>query len=301
MIEEIKKQFLLIQNKIKKTLCAIDGTESFIDDWKKNDSLRGFGKTIILKNGFIEKGGVNFSFIQGDSLPKTASNTRSTCQPFTATGISIVIHPQNPYIPTSHMNIRYIQTITQEGEKLSWFGGGYDLTPYYINEQDCIFWHQEAKNCCEQFDKTLYPQFKKQCDEYFYLPHRKETRGIGGIFYDNLNIDNDDKKTLNFSLTVANSYINSYTQIVKNNINKTWEEKEKEFQHYRRGRYVEFNLLYDRGTIFGLQSKGRIESILMSMPPQVSWEYNKKFLQNSEENRLSQYLKPINWIQYKIK
>ena len=298
MIEEVKKQFLLTQDKIQKGLSSIDDTENFIDDWKRNDNLKGFGKTIILKNGFIEKGGVNFSFIQGNSLPNTASKTKKG-QAFTATGVSIVIHPQNPHIPTSHMNIRYIQTTNDAGEQLSWFGGGYDLTPYYVNKSDCILWHKEAKQSCDKFSTDLYPKLKKQCDEYFYLPHREETRGIGGIFYDDLNIDNDKKKTLNFSLTVANSYLNSYTQIVKNNINKTFGENEKKFQHYRRGRYVEFNLLYDRGTIFGLQTKGRIESILMSMPPHATWEYNKEFLKNSPENELKQYLKAIDWVSQK--
>jgi coproporphyrinogen III oxidase len=294
---EVKRYLLDLQSQICAALEAEDGKGKFeSDDWQ---SALGSGSTRVLRGGqVIEKGGVNFSHVKGKSLPQSALEDRPelTGCPFEAVGVSLVIHPDNPYVPTTHANFRFLEVISKEGEPYWWFGGGYDLTPYYGNQEDCRHWHETAKNACDPFGKQLYPAFKRHCDEYFYLPHRHEARGIGGIFFDNFNALGFEKS---FSLVqnLGDSFIKAYLPIVERRKSLPFGEREKEFQLIRRGRYVEYNLIYDRGTAFGLQSKGRIESILISLPARVSWEYNWKPLPNSQEEALFKDFLPVKeWI-----
>jgi coproporphyrinogen III oxidase len=254
---------------------------------------------VISDGNVFEKGGVNFSHVFGDSLPPSASATRPEMagRSFQAMGVSLVIHPSNPFVPTSHANFRFFIAEKPGEAPVWWFGGGYDLTPYYGNEDDCRHWHQVAKTSCEPFGDELYPRFKKECDEYFYLPHRKETRGIGGLFFDDFNETGFDK-SFEMVRTIANSYIKAYGPIVEARKGLSFNESQKQFQRYRRGRYVEFNLVYDRGTLFGLQSGlGRVESILMSLPPEVRWVYDWHPEPGSEEERLyTDFLRPRDWV-----
>ena len=268
-----------------------------IDSWTRTEG--GGGKSCAYANGnFLEKGGINFSDVQGASLPPTALSNRSDLSgsPFRAMGVSIVFHPINPHVPTAHANIRFFSTKNKEGEDVWWFGGGFDLTPYYPILSDVIYWHQQAKDCCDKYDQKFYNKFKTQCDEYFYLPHREETRGVGGIFFDDLVIG-DFSTTLNFCKDVLKVFADSYFSISEKRKGLPFTKSQKQFQNYRRGRYVEFNLVYDRGTHFGLQSNGRTESILMSMPPRADWAYDWKPHKGSKEDDLYQnYLKPIDWL-----
>ncbi len=246
----------------------------------------------------IEKAGVNFSCITGSTLPPAATLTRPelTGKAFQAFGISVIVHPQNPYIPTSHLNLRLITINTSDDSNVWWFGGGYDLTPYYGFVEDCQAWHQGAYDACLPFGATVYSEYKKKCDQYFYLPHRKETRGIGGLFFDDLNQWGFDR-CFEFIQAVGNSYLDSYLQLIQRRKNHKYSPEEKRFQRYRRGRYVEFNLLYDRGTLFGLQSNGSTESILMSLPPSVEWQYDWGLDPNSTESQFAQqFLKPRDWL-----
>ncbi len=299
-IELVKSYLLDLQDRICLALENEDGGGEFItDEWQKTSGLRGGGRTRVLENGkVIEKGGVNFSLVQGDHLPASATARRPELagRKFTALGVSLVIHPRNPHIPTSHANVRYFVAEKEDEEPVWWFGGGFDLTPFYPLIEDCVHWHKTAKNACDPFGAEVYDKFKKWCDEYFYLKHRDECRGIGGLFYDDLN-DWGFEKCFNFMKSVGDGYILGYLPIVAKNKDKDFSEEEKFFQEIRRGRYAEFNLVFDRGTIFGLQSGGRTESILMSLPPVTRWGYMKEWEAGTRERELTDYfLKPKDWL-----
>ena len=294
------RSFLLeLQNSICNGLEEVDGRSRFHEDaWQRERGGSGISR-VIADGAVFEKGGVNFSHVYGDSLPPSASATRPELagRSFQAMGVSLVIHPDNPFVPTSHANFRFFIAEKPGETPVWWFGGGYDLTPYYGNEDDCRHWHQIAKGACDSAGPELYPRFKKACDEYFYLPHRKEPRGIGGLFFDDFN-ELGFEQSFAMVRTVANSYLDAYLPIVKNRMNTAYTEEQKQFQRYRRGRYVEFNLVYDRGTLFGLQSGlGRVESILMSLPPEVRWVYDWKPEAGTEEARLyTDFLRARDWI-----
>ena len=298
-IEAVKTFLLSLQQNICDGLEAIDGHAKFGDDrWDREEG--GSGITRALSGGnVIEKGGVNFSHVFGKSLPASATAKRPELAggSFQAMGVSLVIHPRNPYAPTSHANVRFFIAEKEGYDPVWWFGGGYDLTPYYGFDEDCEYWHQTAAAACEPFGENVYDDYKKWCDEYFYLPHRKEPRGVGGLFFDDLNEWGFDK-SFEFMQAVGNSYLEAYVPILERRKDTPFDERQQHFQQYRRGRYVEFNLVLDRGTIFGLQSGvGRIESILMSLPPQVRWEYDWQPEPGTEEAILyTDYLKPRNWL-----
>lgn len=295
--QSVRDYFLALQNKITEKLQEQE-TVSFIEDkWKREEG--GGGQSRILENGDIfEKAGINFSDVQGKHLPASATNKRPNLEnaSFRAMGISLVFHPRNPFVPTCHMNLRFFSVMKDEEEITWWFGGGYDLTPYYGFEEDAIHWHRTAHEACEPFGQSIYPDFKKACDRYFYLPHRNEPRGIGGIFFDDYN-EVDFQHSFALTQSVGNSFLPAYMPIVEKRKNTPFNDSHKKFQHYRRGRYVEFNLVYDRGTLFGLQSNGRTESILMSLPPQVNWTYDYKPDSNAEEALLYQnFLIEKDWL-----
>ncbi|MEQ8952672.1 MAG: oxygen-dependent coproporphyrinogen oxidase, partial [Gammaproteobacteria bacterium] len=254
---------------------------------------------VICDGGVIEKGGVNFSHVYGTSMPVSATEDRPELggSAFQAMGISLVIHPENPFVPTSHANFRLFVAMPAERPPVWWFGGGYDLTPYYPNLDDCVHWHQVAKEACDEFGAEYYPRFKQQCDDYFYLKHRDETRGAGGLFFDDFN-ELGFEQSFGLVQTLANSYLKAYQPIVQRRKDTPFNERHRDFQEYRRGRYAEFNLVYDRGTVFGLQSGvGRIESILMSLPPVVKWKYDWQPEPGSDEEKLyTEVLKPRDWL-----
>jgi len=297
-VASVKHYLLNLQEQICSALEAIDGGAVFRrDQWDRDSG--GSGITRVLSEGkVIEKGGVNFSHVFGTSLPPAATAKRPELAggAFQAMGVSLVIHPRNPYVPTSHANVRFFIAEKPGIEPVWWFGGGYDLTPYYGFDEDCRHWHGTAKQACAPFGSEVYPKFKRWCDDYFFLKHRQEPRGIGGLFYDDLN-DWGFAQSFAFMQAVGNSYLPAYLPIVQRRKDSAWGEREKRFQQYRRGRYVEFNLVYDRGTIFGLQSGvGRIESILMSLPPEVRWDYDYHPEPGSAEARLyTDYLRPRDW------
>lgn len=297
---EVTTNFSQLQNVLAQKFDSIGtGQKKFDDDnWCKDKHNFGNVKTIT-KDKIFEKGGINFSCVRG-RLPSASTNKRTNLfeKPFMATGISVVMHPYNPFVPISHANFRLFTVFKDDSYQeiiAWWFGGGFDLTPCYVFKDDCILWHVNAKKACDTLESSAYQDYKKWCDDYFYLPHRQETRGIGGIFFDDLNTF-DFHKCKNFVHNGFNAYLESYANIVNNRYEHNFSQKHKDFQLYRRGRYVEFNLLYDRGTLFGLQFSGRTEAILMSLPPQVSWKYNWQPDKNSEEQLLRQYLKPRKWI-----
>ena len=267
------------------------------DVWHKKEL--GNGNSVVIDDGnFFDKAGINFSSISGKSLPESSVGNKSKSMglPFFATGVSVVFHPKNPYIPTAHLNVRYFCTYKKNQVFEEWFGGGFDLTPYILDEEDCKRWHKGAKGVCGLVDDNFYKVSKKNCDEYFYIPHRKEHRGIGGIFYEKKKFEQVDQG-LNFSHKVAESFIENYVEIVNKHKSKKYNKEEKKFQRFRRGRYVEFNLTYDRGSLFGLQSGGRIESILMSLPNEVEWHYKFDEELTNEQQKLYEVLKkPKNWI-----
>ncbi len=298
MLAEVQQYLLNLQQNICTNLELVDGKRFLIDKWQKDDNS-GFGSTNVLEKGNIfEKAGVNFSKITSNNMPSSATDNRPDLigRSFVATGVSLVIHPINPFVPTAHMNIRFFCAYDDNKKPIWWFGGGFDLTPYYGFIEDAIHWHTTAKSACDKFGNDLYHKYKKQCDEYFYLAHRKEARGIGGLFFDDLNNGNFNN-CFNFTKSIGDSFINAYLPIVKLRKDKAYTQDNIDWQRYRRGRYVEFNLVYDRGTLFGLQTDGRVESILMSLPPNVSWEYDKKILANSDEAKLySDFLPAKNWL-----
>jgi coproporphyrinogen III oxidase len=299
MIQKVEQYLLKLQQNIINELGDIDGIDFVTDSWEKDstEKMTGYGKTCVLKNGNIfESAGVNFSFVSGKELPPSATQNRPELagKQWSAAGVSLVIHPKNPLVPTSHANVRFFIAET-EHTPIYWFGGGYDLTPYYGFEEDCIHWHKTAKNACDNFGSDIYPKYKQWCDDYFYLKHRNEQRGIGGIFYDDLNTG-DFENDFAFMQSVGDSYLLAYTPIVQKRKDLEYTQAQRDFQLYRRGRYVEFNLVYDRGTIFGLQSGGRTESILMSMPPAVNFEYQKEIIGKQENKLYDYYLQPKDWV-----
>jgi coproporphyrinogen III oxidase len=294
----VKKYLLQLQDTLCQQLEAEDEKKKFREDiWQRPQG--GGGRTRVIEDGpVLEKAGVNFSHIMGDQLPPTITSKRPELlnAHYQAMGVSAVIHPRNPYAPTTHMNVRFFLAEKPDTNSIWWFGGGFDLTPYYGFEEDCIHWHKTAKTACDPFGDQVYPQFKKACDEYFFLKHRNEPRGIGGIFFDNIN-QWDFEKCFAFMRSVGDHFLLAYQPILARRKNQIYGEREREFQCYRRGRYVEFNLTYDRGTLFGLQTNGRTESILISLPPKVSWRYDWKPEPGSQEDKLyKEFLLPRNWI-----
>ncbi|MFC0119887.1 oxygen-dependent coproporphyrinogen oxidase [Pseudoalteromonas xiamenensis] len=293
------KQFLLaLQDSICQGLEAADGKAKFVEDaWERAEG--GGGRTRVIRDGaVIEQGGVNFSHVYGASMPASATAHRPELagRSFHACGVSLVIHPKNPHIPTSHANVRFF-IAEKEGEApIWWFGGGFDLTPFYPALEDVKHWHTVAKSLCEPFGENVYSDYKKWCDDYFYLKHRDETRGVGGLFFDDLN-EWGFEKSFAFMQAVGNGYLDAYVPIIEKRKNEPFGEAERQFQLYRRGRYVEFNLVWDRGTLFGLQTGGRTESILMSMPPLARWEYDYTPEPGSKEALLyTDFLKPRAWL-----
>lgn len=308
-VKAVKKYLLKLQNSICEQLAKEDGGAEFvIDEWEREENtdkpgMTGGGRTNLLVDGnVIEQGGVNFSHVYGESMPSSATAHRPELagRSFQAMGVSLVIHPHNPMVPTSHANVRFFIAEKEGKDPVWWFGGGFDLTPYYGFDEDCKFWHQTAKNACDPFGDNVYPRFKKWCDDYFYIKHRDEQRGIGGLFFDDLNQEFNDwdfEKCFAYMQSVGDHYIKGYLPIIAKRKSLNFSDAQKDFQLYRRGRYVEYNLVYDRGTLFGLQSGGRTESILMSLPPLVKWRYNWKPDKGSEEAKLYEYfLKPRSWI-----
>jgi len=299
MIDLVKKYLIELQQSICAEVELIEDGVVFDKDLWTRDDQRGSGLTNTFSNGNIfEKGGVNYSIITGDKMPKSATALRPELEgrKYTALGVSLVLHPENPFIPTAHANVRFFIAEEQGKDPIWWFGGGFDLTPYYGFDEDAVHWHQTAKKACIPFGEDIYPKYKKWCDDYFYLNHRDEQRGIGGLFFDDLNTGSFNE-CFDFMKSVGNHFSEGYLPIVRKRINTPYSESEKDFQLYRRGRYVEFNLIHDRGTLFGLQSGGRTESILMSLPPSVKWSYQFKVEPGSEEEKLTSYfLKPRDWV-----
>ena len=298
-IDAVKEYLLSLQDDICKQLSEEDGAADFTEEnWDRGEQLGG-GRTRVITNGnVIEKGGVNFSHVFGDTLPASATASRPELagRSFQAMGVSLVIHPTNPYIPTSHANVRFFVAEKEGEEPVWWFGGGFDLTPYYAFEEDVIQWHQVSKDACDPFGEAAYPKYKKWCDEYFYLKHRDESRGVGGLFFDDLN-EEGFEKSFAFMQSIGNHFIKAYRPIMAKRKDTEYGERERKFQCYRRGRYVEFNLVFDRGTIFGLQTGGRTESILMSLPPIVHWDYNWQPEAGSPEMKLyTDFLPHKDWL-----
>lgn len=291
--------FLSLQDKIVSALEDADGSRFKTDNWKRPEG--GGGVSRYLEGGpLIERGGVLFSHVRGKTLPPSASAHRRELagRPWEAMGVSLVLHPRNPYVPTTHMNVRLFVTHGREGtdeEDVFWFGGGMDLTPYYLFEEDARHFHASCKAALDPYGTDKYPLFKKWCDDYFFLKHRNETRGIGGIFFDDFN-ERDFQHSFGMTQSVGDHFLDAYMPIVKQRRTMEYTERERDFQAYRRGRYVEFNLVLDRGTLFGLQSGGRTESILLSMPPSASWRYMWEPEAGSPEARLYDYLQPREWI-----
>ncbi len=283
-----------LQQDICQTLESLSPSDQFIEDpWSYAGG--GGGVSRVLEDGALfEKAGVNFSSIQGVRLPPAATVKRADLkdQPFSAMGVSLVLHPLNPYVPTTHMNVRFIHV----DDEIWWFGGGFDLTPYYGFVEDAVHWHRTAARACKLFGENLYPRLKTWCDEYFFLTHRAEARGIGGIFFDDYT-EGGFEESFRFMKSVGEHFLRAYLPIVERRRNHPYGKREREFQSMRRGRYVEFNLVYDRGTLFGLQSGGRTESILMSLPPKVSWRYNWQPEPGTDEYHLTdEYLTPRDWL-----
>jgi len=302
-IDAVKHYLLALQDDICQQLAQEEtsGQAFQQDSWQREQG--GGGRSRVLEGGQVfEKAGVNFSHVFGDGLPKSATAHRPELEgrSFQAMGVSLVIHPRNPMVPTSHANVRFFIAEKEGAEPVWWFGGGFDLTPYYGNKEDCTHWHQTAKAACDAFGDDVYPRYKKWCDEYFYLKHRDETRGVGGLFFDDLNSDSsgwDYDTCFAFMRSVGDAYIRAYRPIVQKRAALPHTEQQREFQLYRRGRYVEFNLVYDRGTLFGLQTGGRTESILMSLPSLVSWKYNWQPQAGSQEETLyTDFLGARDWI-----
>ncbi|HQQ63517.1 MAG TPA: oxygen-dependent coproporphyrinogen oxidase [Pseudomonadales bacterium] len=297
-VNSVKHYLLDLQNRICAGLEQADGGSAFREDaWQREAG--GGGITRVFENGAVfEKGGVNFSHVLGDQMPASATAHRPELagRRFEAMGVSLVIHPKNPYVPTSHANVRFFVARKDGAPDVWWFGGGYDLTPYYGFDEDCRHWHLTAKQACEPFGDNVYADYKQWCDEYFFIRHRNEQRGIGGLFFDDLN-QWGFESCFDFLCAVGDSYLPAYLPIVNKRKTMPYGERERDFQLYRRGRYVEYNLVYDRGTLFGLQTGGRTESILMSLPPQVSWRYDWQPEAGTPEAKLySDYIVPRKWV-----
>jgi coproporphyrinogen III oxidase len=286
-----------LQERLVQALEDADGAGRFGSDrWSRPGG--GGGISRVLKGGaLIEQGGVNFSDVMGAELPASATQGREGLAgaPFAAMGVSLVLHPANPHVPTVHLNLRYFHAEPAGREPAWWFGGGFDLTPYYGFEEDCVHWHRTAREACEPFGPEVYPRYKKWCDEYFFLRHRGEPRGIGGLFFDDLS-EGGFERCFAFLQSVGDHFLPAYLPILRRRKDMPHGDRERDFQLYRRGRYVEFNLVWDRGTLFGLQSGGRTESILMSLPPLVRWRYNWRPEPGTPEARLyEEFLKPRDW------
>ncbi len=286
-----------LQDNICNEITRLDGISFTEDQWKRAEG--GGGRSRVLRDGNVfEQAGVNYSRVSGKQLPKAATVQRpelSGCS-FQAAGVSLVIHPNNPFVPTTHCNVRFFMAEPASGDPIWWFGGGFDLTPYYGFVEDARHWHEISRTACAPLGDDAYPKYKKWCDDYFYLPHRNEPRGIGGLFFDDFN-ERGFATCFEFTRSVGDHFLPAYIPIVERRRDQPFTDRERQFQLYRRGRYVEFNLLYDRGTLFGLQSGGRTESILMSLPPMVRWEYNWSPDENSPEAELyNVFLKPKDWI-----
>ena len=298
-VQAVKAYLLDLQGRICSAIEAEDGQARFMeDDWEREGGGGGGRTRVLTDGGVFEQAGINFSHVQGDSLPASATAHRPELagRGFEAMGVSLVIHPRNPYVPTSHANVRFFIAEKEGKDPIWWFGGGFDLTPYYPFEEDAVHWHQTAKAACDPFGEDVYPKYKQWCDEYFYLKHRGETRGVGGLFFDDLN-EGGFQHCFEFMQSVGNHYTDAYCPIVARRKDDSYGERERDFQLYRRGRYVEFNLVYDRGTLFGLQTGGRTESILMSLPPLVKWRYNWKPEPGTAEARLYEdFLYPRDWL-----
>ena len=294
----VKAYLMDLQDRICAALEAADGQSRFKqDNWSRAGG--GGGRSRIIENGgLLEKGGVGFSHVFGDGMPPSATAHRPELagRHFQAMGVSLVMHPLNPHVPTSHANVRFFIAEKDGADPVWWFGGGFDLTPYYAWEEDCVHWHRVARDACAPFGDDVYPRFKAWCDEYFYLKHRQEARGVGGLFFDDLNKWGFER-SFAFLRAIGDAYLEAYLPIIERRRNEPFSEQQKAFQEYRRGRYVEFNLVYDRGTLFGLQSGGRTESILMSLPPTVRWGYNWQPEAGSEEARLvNEFLPARDWL-----
>ena len=293
----VKSYLLGLQDSICQALEAEDAQASFQQDqWEREEG--GGGRSRVMADGAVfEKAGVGFSHVMGSKLPPSATASRPELagRSWQAMGVSLVIHPENPYVPTSHANVRFFVAEKEGEEPVWWFGGGFDLTPFYPMDEDCEHFHRVARDAMSPFGLHYYAKYKAACDAYFYLPHRDETRGIGGLFFDDFNELGFDQ-SFAFMQAVGDAFVPAYVPIVHRRREMTYGMREREFQLYRRGRYVEFNLVYDRGTLFGLQSGGRTESILMSMPPLARWEYGYVPEAQSDEARLAQYLKPRDWL-----
>ena len=299
-INAVKTYLQSLQDKICDELAKQDGGTDFKEEsWVRDEG--GGGRSRVMTDGSVfEKGGVNFSHVMGASMPGSATAHRPELagRSFEAMGVSLVMHPLNPRVPTSHMNVRFFVAQKDGEEPIWWFGGGYDLTPYYGYEEDCKHWHEVARDACTGFEGDRYPVYKKWCDEYFYLKHRDEPRGVGGLFFDDLN-SLGFEESFRFMRSIGDSFLPAYTPIVERRKKESYGEKEREFQLYRRGRYVEFNLVFDRGTLFGLQSGGRTESILMSLPPLVRWVYGYEPEPGSEEAKLyTDFLRHRDWVNW---
>ena len=296
-IDAVRHYLLGLQDRICDALTELDGEAFREDRWEREQG--GGGRTRVLEEGRVfEKAGVNFSHVFGEGLPPSATAARPELagRGFQAMGVSLVIHPRNPHVPTSHANVRFFIAEKPDAEPVWWFGGGFDLTPYYGYREDAVHWHRVAREACAPLGEEAYPRYKQWCDEYFYLKHRDEPRGVGGLFFDDLNAP-DFATAFAFLRSVGDHYIPAYAPIVERRMDTPWTERQREFQLYRRGRYVEFNLVYDRGTLFGLQTGGRTESILMSLPPLVSWKYDWQPQPGSREAELYEvFLKPRDWL-----
>ncbi|MFO8025615.1 oxygen-dependent coproporphyrinogen oxidase [Thiohalophilus sp.] len=296
--EAVKSYLLNLQDKICHALAEEDGGDGFVEDsWEREEG--GGGRSRVMEEGKVfEKAGINFSHVYGPGLPASATAHRPELagRSFQAMGVSLVIHPRNPYVPTSHANVRFFIAEKEGADPVWWFGGGFDLTPFYPFREDVIHWHTVSKQACDPFGEEVYARYKKWCDEYFYIKHRNETRGVGGLFFDDLNEWGFDK-SFAFMQSVGDHYVPAYLPIVARRKGTDYGERERDFQLYRRGRYVEFNLVYDRGTLFGLQTGGRTESILMSLPPLTQWRYNWAPEPGTPEAELyDHYLQPHDWL-----
>lgn len=298
-IQLVKDYLLQLQETICHALTTMDGASKFIcDHWERAQG--GSGCTHAMSDGeVIEKAGVNFSHVFGEQLPNAATRQRPELvgAPFAAVGLSIIIHPRNPYAPTTHFNLRFFVSEKEKNKPIWWFGGGFDLTPYYGFSEDCAYWHRTAKKACAPFGDDLYPRFKKEADDYFYLKHRREHRGVGGLFFDDLQLENF-AASFNFARSIGEHFLLAYLPILERRKNQPYGAQQRDFQRYRRGRYVEFNLVQDRGTLFGLEWGGRTESILISLPPEVTWRYDWQPSAGTEEAHLYEmFLVPRDWTQ----
>ena len=297
-IELVRNYLVTLQDTICNVLQKLDSSGEFREDsWSRGEG--GGGRSRVMEGGDVfEKAGINFSHVHGAELPASATATRPELagRSFQAMGVSLVIHPHNPYVPTSHANVRFFVAEKPDADPVWWFGGGFDLTPYYGFREDAVHWHRLAKEACTPFGDDVYPRYKQWCDDYFYLKHRNEPRGIGGLFFDDLN-EGGFEKCCSLMISIGNHYLPAYLPIVERRKDITYGDREKAFQRYRRGRYVEFNLVYDRGTLFGLQSGGRTEAILMSLPPEVTWRYDWHPEPDTAEAELyNVFLKPTDWL-----